>query len=464
MKHNLLLLPLFTRKTQTLKMAVAAEFSDLQVELEKAKENLKSVDENIKKLTGRDPSEFRPYSQQSRRGGLVSSDRLTGRLTGFAGGRRDRDRDSGDGPPAKRRIQSTFSRLGPRDRRHSRDEDSGDDDELPTKPTVQSSVVANPKEQKTRKDCIEEQKSDARGMARNKRMFGLLLGTLQKFRVEEDRKKDKEQKRVEIEKKLEEIAEKEKEELKKERKELFLERRKRQADLRRLEYKMELVKQLEEWEKHHRQFVHFIRTKTKPHVYYLPAKHNDASQKRLNESRQAVEEGILKLRETVEEEIKSIGKRREVTVENEEEEMEEENNVNEEGEIKEQQDNFGSNGPTQTANDREVVQGDVIENDDESKENFPVLILGEPSTDVVAQDGVNVETGNDNVGESAATVVQPDECPDAGEEHANSAETIPTDVTEFLPQEVKKNDNDEKDLDALDSSTLAEKEFEPIYD
>lgn len=43
------------------KMAVAhvSEFTDLQAELEKAKENLKCVDENIKKLTGRDPSEFR---------------------------------------------------------------------------------------------------------------------------------------------------------------------------------------------------------------------------------------------------------------------------------------------------------------------------------------------------------------------------------------------------------------------
>lgn len=41
---------------QDAKMATVAE---LQREVEIAREGLKNVDENIKKLTGRDPSEFR---------------------------------------------------------------------------------------------------------------------------------------------------------------------------------------------------------------------------------------------------------------------------------------------------------------------------------------------------------------------------------------------------------------------
>ena len=45
-----------TRDFQESKMASVAE---LQRDLELAREGLKSVDENIKKLTGRDPSEFR---------------------------------------------------------------------------------------------------------------------------------------------------------------------------------------------------------------------------------------------------------------------------------------------------------------------------------------------------------------------------------------------------------------------
>jgi len=40
-------------------MAVAVR--SLQDQLEKAKESLKSVDENIRKLTGRDPGELRYY-------------------------------------------------------------------------------------------------------------------------------------------------------------------------------------------------------------------------------------------------------------------------------------------------------------------------------------------------------------------------------------------------------------------
>ena len=40
-------------------MAEVRAVSDLQNEIEKARENLKGVDENIKKLTGRDPLERR---------------------------------------------------------------------------------------------------------------------------------------------------------------------------------------------------------------------------------------------------------------------------------------------------------------------------------------------------------------------------------------------------------------------
>ena len=39
------------------KMAVAV--GSLQAQLEKAKESLKNVDDNIRKLTGRDPNELR---------------------------------------------------------------------------------------------------------------------------------------------------------------------------------------------------------------------------------------------------------------------------------------------------------------------------------------------------------------------------------------------------------------------
>uniref|UniRef100_A0ACB8G4V1 Uncharacterized protein n=1 Tax=Sphaerodactylus townsendi TaxID=933632 RepID=A0ACB8G4V1_9SAUR len=77
-------------------MAVAVRA--LQEQLEKAKESLKHVDENIRKLTGRDPNDVRPAQ-----GRLLA-------LTGPGGGRgrgsillRRGFSDSGGGPPAKQR-------------------------------------------------------------------------------------------------------------------------------------------------------------------------------------------------------------------------------------------------------------------------------------------------------------------------------------------------------------------------
>lgn len=49
----------FTCELGRKKMAEVRGVSALQNEIEKARENLKGVDENIKKLTGRDPTERR---------------------------------------------------------------------------------------------------------------------------------------------------------------------------------------------------------------------------------------------------------------------------------------------------------------------------------------------------------------------------------------------------------------------
>jgi hypothetical protein len=55
---------------------------------------------------------------------------------------------------------------------------------------VQSSVVATTRSAKPRTQALEEQKNDKKSLARNKRMFGMILGTLQKFQNEESTRKD----------------------------------------------------------------------------------------------------------------------------------------------------------------------------------------------------------------------------------------------------------------------------------
>ncbi|CAL8238099.1 unnamed protein product, partial [Merluccius merluccius] len=56
---------------------MAVVVRSLQDQLEKAKESLKHVDDNIRKLTGRDPNESRPGQLR----------RLTGPMAGPGGGR-----------------------------------------------------------------------------------------------------------------------------------------------------------------------------------------------------------------------------------------------------------------------------------------------------------------------------------------------------------------------------------------
>lgn len=187
-------------------------------------------------------------------------------------------------------------------------EESGEEEELPRKGGVQSWVVAAPTKEplRTRKEASAEQKGDRKCMERNKRMFGMMLGTLQKFQSEESRRKDQAQKRAEIEQKLEEAAEREKAELRKERQDLFLARRQKQQSLRRLELKLEVARLHEEAEARQRLLLNFIHTRTKPHIMFKPAKHTPETQKRLKESQKRILGIIESRRAKVKEELDAI--------------------------------------------------------------------------------------------------------------------------------------------------------------
>lgn len=303
-------------------VSVINSFGNLEEELEKAKTNLKGLNDNIRRIIGRDPENrlisnssicfafYRFYSAIF----ILFSNLCRGDRKRPAGNfenparRIDRPRyvpsDAVSAPQSKRRqienpsstTKSVFSRLsGPPNR---------DDDYA--KPKIHSRVI---KEQPSKQDIVAAQGADAQSRARNRRMFGSLMGTLQKFCQEESRLKPKEEKKAQIEKKLEEQAKKERENMKKEKECLFSDRKRKQMEIKAIELKMQKMKELSNWENSVQPLSNFIRTKTKPYLYYLPKVMNKKAEEKLQSSKENVHKMIEKKRLDVAEEISSIESR-----------------------------------------------------------------------------------------------------------------------------------------------------------
>jgi len=193
--------------------------------------------------------------------------------------------------------RSLGDRLG-----SSGDGDMERDEEVVNK-SVMSRVV---KEVKSREETIEEQKTDKKSSARNKRMFGALVGTLQRFNKEEVKKKDVTEKQKEKLMKVEERTEKEKEEIKNRKRELFTDQKKKKQDIKILHIQMRRVEEYETWEKSKKQEANFIRTKADPPLYWLPKTISDKSIELQQATRQLVEKEVATRKEEFEEELLEI--------------------------------------------------------------------------------------------------------------------------------------------------------------
>lgn len=179
-------------------------------------------------------------------------------------------------------------------------------EEEEVKPRISSRVI---REQPSREDIVAAQGGDEQTKARHRRIFGSLLGTLQKFCQEESRLKSKEEKKAQIEKKLEEQQKKEREVMRKEKQNLFSDRKKQQLVIRAMEIKVLKMKDLAAWEATKKPLANFIRTKAKQHLYYLPKILDKKSQERLKRSKEDVDRMIQKKRKQVEEEIAAMEQR-----------------------------------------------------------------------------------------------------------------------------------------------------------
>merc|ERR1712130_568997 len=165
-------------------------------------------------------------------------------------------------------------------------------------------------EDNSREEALVAQKADTKVAARNKRMFGALVGTLKKFTKDEIAKKETVEKKKQVEKKVEEKNEREKEEIRNRKRELFEEQKKKKKDIQIIQIQMKRVEEYETWETSKKSEVNFIRTKTsQPEIYWLPKQHSDKSEALLVESREAVEKEIEERKEKFEAELISIEKR-----------------------------------------------------------------------------------------------------------------------------------------------------------
>lgn len=195
------------------------------------------------------------------------------------GHRNDSFNGPGGGGAKRARQNNVFSRLEPRNQGGNNNNNRIEAKE-PAKPRLSSRVT---KEVPRREDVVAAQ-SDEQSRARNKRMFGSLLGTLNKFCQDESRLRGRVEKKAIIEKKVEEQELRERETSKLERRNLFVDRKKKLMEVRLLEIKMERMQYLTAWEENQKKSREFIRTTTGPRIYFRPKVMNEATNKLLQES------------------------------------------------------------------------------------------------------------------------------------------------------------------------------------
>ncbi|KAG7199296.1 hypothetical protein KM043_018151 [Ampulex compressa] len=278
----------------------------LEAQLEAARDGLRGLDRSIRKILGRDlpdgengppqppPSRIsqkRPLQEDRRR---VVSDFVNNELPG---GKRRWQGSNGE-------PKTVFSRLSARV--PSNADDSADEDDGVIKPAVSSRVIATPREIPSRQEVIRRERIDERSRQRNKRMFGALLGTLQKFRQEETKLKAKEDKKAEVEARVEEARRREKEELRRERQQLFLSRKRQLAEVRALEAKLARSRQFQDWRAAQLPLASFIKTRAQPAIYYIPKRKHPQTDVLLAQSAKELHDEIERREKALVEELELI--------------------------------------------------------------------------------------------------------------------------------------------------------------
>lgn len=169
------------------------------------------------------------------------------------------------------------------------------EESLSSSKSLNSSIVPTNKIIKTKDDLISLVNRDQQSTGRNRRMFGVLLGTLNKFKAEASAYNEQSigLKRQEIEKRLEEKQAKEREDKQHERTELLATKKTCQQKLKLVNMKLEIMQRMATHEKFYSPLRNFIRTKTKPYVFYMPkGSMDEIFDKKLQESQNEIDKEL----------------------------------------------------------------------------------------------------------------------------------------------------------------------------
>lgn len=272
----------------------------LQSQLDVHKKTLARVDESIKHLNVTD-KDIRREEDLNRSIKRVVS----------LGSKSKREHSPDSRNNDSKNLKRKFSEEAPRKIRRSDLNDNrseSDDEDHHSKIQVKSSVVSSNMPIKSKEDLIKIQNKFTGSEQRNKRIIGVILGTLRQFKNEDKERSNTTQaiNRKELEKKIEIKKFEEKKKIIEEKKKLEEEKSIAINKVRILEEKILLTKEFDIWKINQLQYKKFIRTKTKPFIFYLPKELETKSNNLLEETAVLIDEQIAKKLKITEDEIKRL--------------------------------------------------------------------------------------------------------------------------------------------------------------
>lgn len=188
--------------------------------------------------------------------------------------------------------KSSASKINSKNHKRHRSESESSMEDESVKPRPNSkllSVLVKPNRQKQpadeakRKALMESQRNDKQVFDRNRRMFGMLMGTLQQFKTEETDRERLTIKRSRIEEKLELAVEKEKACIDDKLDRVVQQRHHEETHSDGL--KLDIMDRFKNWEHSHQHLCSYIQTQTRPKIFWLPKEHNSLTEKRLKETK-----------------------------------------------------------------------------------------------------------------------------------------------------------------------------------